>query len=219
LQLGASSSQGHRFESGRQAQQTGSPLAKAVYDAYEFVFCKALKLACFRAGTPIETESGPKAIETIQPGDLVWCRSDTDPLAPLQLKPVEQVFERWFRVVEVKLPDGVTISTTAEHPFWVIGKGWVWAGDLEPGDHLLGEDGREVAVEGITQTGQFEKVYNLRVADNHPYFVGGDGWGFSAWVHQAYYRKIFFKQNPESKGMSCLNSDLMHVEFGIILNF
>jgi hypothetical protein len=176
---------GHWFESGRRAQQTGSPLAKAVYNAYEFVFCKALKLACFTAGTPIETENGPQAIETIRPGDLVWCRDDDDPSAPLQLKPVEQVFERWARVLEVNLPEGVSIGTTEEHPFWVVGKGWVRAGDLVPGDHLLGQDGQEVAVESIRQTEDYEKVYNLRVADNHTYFVGGDGWGFDVWVHNA----------------------------------
>ena len=166
-------------------EQTASPLAKTLYNAYGFVFCKALKLACFRAGTPIETENGPQAIDTIRPGDQVWCRDDDDPSAPLQLKPVEQVFERWPRVVEVHFPGGVSIGTTAEHPFWVVGKGWVWAGDLVPGDQLLGEDGQEVAVESIRQTEHYEKVYNLRVADNHTYFVGSDGWGFIVWVHNA----------------------------------
>jgi hypothetical protein len=31
-------------------------------------------------------------------------------------------------------------------------RGWVRAGDLVPGDHLLGQDGQEVAVESIRQT-------------------------------------------------------------------
>lgn len=48
--------------------------SRALYNAYEFVFCKALKLACFTAGKPIQTENGPQAIETILPGDLVWCQ-------------------------------------------------------------------------------------------------------------------------------------------------
>ena len=48
--------------------------SRALHNTYDFVFCKALKLACFRAGTPIETENGPQAIETIQLGDLVWCQ-------------------------------------------------------------------------------------------------------------------------------------------------
>lgn len=183
--LGSLSTFADKLKAGDLVQQMGSPQTKALYNAYDFVFCKALKLACFTAGTPIETESGPKAIETIQPGDLVWCRDDDDPSAPLQLKPVEQVFERWARVLEVHLPGGVSIGTTAEHPFWVVGKGWVWAGNLVPGDHLLGEDGQEVAVESITPTDLFEKVYNLRVADNHTYFVGSDGWGFSVWLHNA----------------------------------
>jgi hypothetical protein len=67
----------------------------------------------------------------------------------------------------------------------IVPMGWVRAGDLVPGDQLLGEDGQEVTVESIAQTEQFEKVYNLRVAANHTYFVGSDGWGFSVWVHNA----------------------------------
>jgi len=82
----------------------------------------------------------------------------------------------------------------------IVPMGWVRAGDLVPGDHLLGEDGQEVAVESIRQTEDYEKVYNLRVADNHTYFVGGDGWGFNVWVHNANYRRTFFKQNPNLKG-------------------
>ena len=48
---------------------------------------------------------------------------------------------------------------------------------------MISEEGLEVRVEGITDTGRFEKVYNLRVADNHTYYVGSAAWGFDVWVH------------------------------------
>lgn len=51
------------------------------------------------------------------------------------------------------------------------------------GDRLISEEGLEVRVEGITDTGRFEKVYNLRVAENHTYYVGSAAWGFDVWVH------------------------------------
>ncbi len=46
--------------------------------------------------------------------------------------------------------DEGNIDTTANHPFYVIGKGWVAAVDLVEGD----------------------EVYNLEVEDLHSYFVG-----------------------------------------------
>src|SRR4029434_4769871 len=66
-------------------------------------------------------------------------------------------------------------------------KGWVPANKLEVGDTLLTEDGRWVAVEDVLDTGEWETVYNLRVADYHTYFVGCDEWGFSVWAHHAQY--------------------------------
>ena len=32
---------------------------------------------------------------------------------------------------------GITISNTEEHPYWVVGKGWVEAKDLQVGDQVL----------------------------------------------------------------------------------
>jgi len=79
------------------------------------------------------------------------------------------------------------IRTTAEHPFWVYNRGWQTAGELRPGDALLGHDGGRTAVEEVLDTGESETVYNLRVADYHTYFVGRRAWGFSAWAHNAEY--------------------------------
>jgi hypothetical protein len=38
-------------------------------------------------------------------------------------------------------------------------------------------------VGAVENTGQWEKVYNFRVADHHTYFVGTEDWGFSVWAH------------------------------------
>ena len=52
-------------------------------------------------------------------------------------------------------------------------------------DRLISEEGLEVRVEGITDTGRFEKVFNLRIAENHTYYVGSAAWGFDVWVHNS----------------------------------
>ncbi len=60
------------------------------------------------------------------------------------------------------------------------------------GDRLLSNDGTWVDVEDLLDTGEWETVYNLRVADHHTYFVGTAEWGWAAWAHNVY--DIKFKQ-------------------------
>ncbi|VTR97042.1 polymorphic toxin-type HINT domain-containing protein [Tuwongella immobilis] len=78
---------------------------------------------------------------------------------------------------------GQLIETTAEHPFWVVGRGWTPVWELSIGDCLTTITGETVSVEGIHETNRRETVYNLRVSDFHTYFVGCDEWGFSVWAH------------------------------------
>src|SRR5207244_200957 len=77
------------------------------------------------------------------------------------------------------------IGTSAEHPFFVKTKGWVDAAQLEPGDLLSTRDGRWVAAEGVTETGELHTLYNLRVEGWHTYFVGDETWQFDVWAHNA----------------------------------
>lgn len=66
------------------------------------------------------------------------------------------------------------IDTTANHPFYVIGKGWVAAGDLVDGDEVYNLDGT-TSVVLASETEKLDEpvlVYNLEVEDFHSYFVG-----------------------------------------------
>jgi hypothetical protein len=150
--------------------------------------------ACFTAGVPLLTPEGAKAIELIAVGEMVLSRSQHDPYGVVAGKVVEEVFVRMALVLELVVR-GRTIGTTAEHPFFVQ-RAWKFipARELEVGDLFLGHDGQWVAVEEIRDTGRYEKVYNLRVADYHTYFVGDSSWGFSVWAHNSYSGDAATKQ-------------------------
>ncbi len=96
--------------------------------------------------------------------------------------------------------NGQAIRTTGEHPFWVYNKGWLPAKQLQPGDMLVGRDGQIMPVGEVYDTGEYETVYNLRVAEHHTYFVGSPEWGFSVWAHNADYAETFFQANPSLRG-------------------
>jgi hypothetical protein len=100
------------------------------------------------------------------------------------VKVVEEVFRRTSPIWHVHAA-GQIIRTTGEHPFFAYNKGWVKAGLLEIGDRLLSHDGQWVTVEDVLDTGEWEVVYNLRIADYHTYFVTDWDWGFSVWAHNA----------------------------------
>ena len=102
----------------------------------------------------------------------------------MEVKTVEEVFENYARVLHLHVGSQV-IRTVGEHPFYVRGKGWIAARELEPGDLLRSHDGQWVAVGKVYDNGEEEKVYNLRVADYHTYFVGSREWGFSVSAHNA----------------------------------
>jgi hypothetical protein len=80
---------------------------------------------------------------------------------------------------------GREIETTPEHPFWVRDKGWTAAGEIEPGEELRSHDGQWIALDSKQLTDSIVTVYNMRVAEDHTYFVGSPLWGFSVWAHNS----------------------------------
>ena len=79
---------------------------------------------------------------------------------------------------------GTTINTTDNHPFYVEGKGWVPAIELEAGDELRTADGRIEVVEDVNIEYLEEAVliYNLEIEGYHTYFVSDE----SVLVHNKY---------------------------------
>ena len=138
--------------------------------------------SCFAAGTPLLTPEGSRPIEALRPGDLVLAAPEGNPEGPVTPRLVEQVFRAESALVTLEV-GGRSIRTTAEHPFWVEGRGWTKAADLIAGDRLRCADGRRVVVAGVRDAGEIAAVYNLRVAADHTYFVGAREWGFSVWAH------------------------------------
>jgi RHS repeat-associated protein len=138
---------------------------------------------CFGAGTLVTTSAGRRPIETIRVGDLVWSQNEFT--GDRELRPVLRTFVRNdAAVIDVRVAYADRIDdlrTTASHPFWVLGRGWVPAGDLEADDELLSASSDTARVVAVHPTGTREIVYNLEVADYHTYFVGS----FSVLVHNS----------------------------------
>ncbi len=147
-----------------------------------------LGAACFSADTRLMARGqwgrGWRRIDQIAEGDAVLSRDENNAQGPLEWKNVEEVFHRYGFVVSVRV-GGQVIKTTVEHPFFVQDKGWLPAGELLRGDLLPSHDGQWLAVEEVSDNGDHERLYNLRVADWHTYFVGAEEWGFSIWAHNA----------------------------------
>jgi hypothetical protein len=184
------------------------------HNAFSYVFCKRLGLFCFTAGTPIQTEYGAMRIEDIKTGYKVWSRDEWNLSGEVKLQVVEEVFERFAPVIEVRVGT-ITIGTTAEHPFYVVEKGWVKANELIPGDRLIGRDNVESVVKEIADTGRWQTVYNMRVANWHTYFVGADEWGFDVWAHNAPCMVIGFPPVRVMHGGFIHNTALVSYALGI----
>jgi len=134
---------------------------------------------CFTAGTKVLTDEGEKPIEEIRVGDKVLAKDDET--GEMAYKEVEWLFQRDVEeTYNITVGDEV-ITTTDEHPFWIVGKGWVEAQHLAVGDVLTTSDGKELAIENIEVKKEHKTVYNFMVKDFHTYFVTNLG----IWTHNA----------------------------------
>ncbi|MFS0724193.1 polymorphic toxin-type HINT domain-containing protein [Paenibacillus sp. 1P07SE] len=134
---------------------------------------------CFTAGTKILTDEGEKPIEEIEIGDKVLAKDDET--GEMAYKEVEWLFQRDVEETYNITVGGEVITTTDEHPFWIVGKGWVESKNLVVGDVLTTSDGKELAIEKIEVKKEHTTVYNFMVKDFHTYFVSNLG----IWTHNA----------------------------------
>lgn len=132
---------------------------------------------CFTAGTKVQTDEGEKPIEEIEIGDKVLSKSDET--GEVAYKEVVGLFQKQAdEIYKVHISDEV-IEATAEHPFWLDGKGWTEVKDLKVGDLLVSSDGTTLAIDKIEKEPREATVYNFEVKDFHSYFVSNLG----VWVH------------------------------------
>ncbi|MGW2823971.1 polymorphic toxin-type HINT domain-containing protein [Streptomyces sp. NPDC001443] len=148
----------------------GSGLSASAAARLENLGRQALNSMCFPAGTKIATEHGTKPIEEIRAGDRIWAQ---DPeTGERRLRTVAGVMERTADAL-VSVDIGTeALRATAEHPFWVRGKGWTGAEALRPGDRLTTLDGKGAQVESVTKQRGPVQVFNFEVEGDHTYFVG-----------------------------------------------
>jgi hypothetical protein len=124
--------------------------------------------SCFAAGTPVATQLGQAPIETLRIGDRVLAQ-DADS-GELSFKPVLGTTVRPpVEMVLVTTTRG-DLRTTRGHPFWIVGKGWRMAKELQVGDRVVSLGGTAKVTALAKQPP--EPAYNLIVADFGTYFVG-----------------------------------------------
>lgn len=92
---------------------------------------------CFVAGTLVDTPQGPRAIESLSPGDEVFGYDHETGMTVVSV--VSDIMDRESESV---LPSG----STPNHPYYVVGEGYLPAADLKGDDKLYVRDNQSVRV-------------------------------------------------------------------------
>lgn len=124
----------------------------------------------FSADTSVPTLEGDIAIASIQIGDYVLAWNEAE--GTLGYYQVTDAFHHTDQVVTELIIDGEWIETTPEHPFYIEGKGWTPAEDLEIGDQIRQADGITGTVWLKWNVYKTQEMYNLTVDNAHTFFVG-----------------------------------------------
>ena len=137
---------------------------------------------CFAAGTLVDTEEGLRPIEGLRAGDRVLARDPTT--GAMAYEPVLRTIVTEHRALDeitlVSAAGTENLRVTPNHPFFVVGRGWVETSDLSPEEDTLStESGEPAHIEVARSLVAGATVYNLEVSHFHTYFVGRS----HAWVH------------------------------------
>ncbi|MFJ6207364.1 polymorphic toxin-type HINT domain-containing protein [Lysinibacillus sp. NPDC092081] len=152
---------------------------KRVFRAVKFA--KKASCNCFVAGTKVLTDEGEKNIEDIEVGDMVLAKDENNPEGELAYKKVTNLYRNQRDDIIKLYVEEQIIETTDNHPFWVEGKGWVYADELQIGDKLQKADGSNLTIDKVefVKLDEPVTVYNFTVEDYHTYYVTDIG----VWVH------------------------------------
>ncbi len=145
-----------------------------------------LDVHCFAGETPVTmADQSTKAIENIQPGDEVLTY-DFLTQQWVTTTVTEVIMAQHTHLYELTFETG-TITTTADHPFWVNGKGWASLNpeksnrdyeqqepvqQLSEGDEVLAF-GQNVRLIGVKPVHQQKMTYTLQLKDGDNFVAGG----------------------------------------------
>lgn len=135
-------------------------------------------------GTHVQTPSGFEEIQFLSVGDLVLSRcEESGEMAPRRIasclaRRSESIL---YVVTQSDIAGTDTIGTTAGHPFWVQGRGWVEASSLSASDVLISSIGVPTIVLEVRDAKYRTQVFNIEVEGLHSCFAGNHG----VWVHDA----------------------------------
>ena len=133
------------------------------------------EIGCFVEGTLVKTKSGYKKIEDICIGEKVYTINlETH---KFEYQKVVRKIENKVKVIRnIVFQNNVKVQTTLNHEFYVKGKGFIEARDLEIGDAILNDSITGEKILEIEDKRYFErKVLDLKVEKNHNYFVSNIG--------------------------------------------
>lgn len=127
--------------------------------------------ACFTEDTLVYTENGMKSIIDIKENDNVYSASAE---GDIELKPIDKLVTHSVNEIYEIKTDTETIKASYSHPFYIEGIGKVEAKDLKVGYSLKDVDEHIHIIKEINISEKDTTVYEIRVKDNHNYFVGND---------------------------------------------
>ena len=135
----------------------------------------ALNAVCsFSGDTLIATSDGERPIRDIEPGDMVLAFDEST--GSVSYFAVTHTWSHDDEVIEYLTVAGEILVTTPEHPFMTKEAGWLPAGNLWVGAHVLTADGKYGAVTSVQFSAQHQLMHNLTVDQAHTYFVGHLKW-------------------------------------------
>jgi RHS repeat-associated protein len=163
----------------------------------------------FSEDTPVATQDGEKPIGEIKVGEKVLAYDESTQSTGYY--PVTDKFAHTDQNLVTLVIDGEIVETTIEHPFYTIEKGWIPAGNLWIGAHILRSDGLSGIIEKISLKHSEQKMFNLTVDQAHTFFVGDGKW----LVHNTCPIKLPAR-NPgdKTRGILDIGSDLIELISG-----
>lgn len=144
---------------------------------------------CFTENTLILTDRGPIPIDRIEVGDKVFSiNENTGETAYKEVTRLHTLKTKHsYKIEFIRMNDNKkeNIITTPEHPFWIKGKGWVKAKDLNKDDIVSTNNGETVKILKEPKERNTVQVilYNFKVADFNSYFISDLG----IWVHNSFF--------------------------------